>query len=464
MSEYTYNFTFEPTEPKGTRVRGIASRPEEKDGDNVPSLMDTFYESLSSFFSSTDEAKRVLSSKSAEEVDVSTVYDEYEAALSLNPEPVRTLETADDLGELALRSSEEASLYRMEQGITDAKGSLGDTITQGIEDRASEAAPEEEVVPVEPQGAGLMNRVVPSVYDVEGPESSMSAPSLALARVEEPISRGARGNTVEQIQNKLLDLGYDVGRGGRSNLRKNKAGEWSSLDNAQRRGVDGAFGGGVESAVEAFQEDAGLPVTGIVDEDTAKSLAAARELQFKGLDTEGLTEEQATYYNAALEEAKKQGLNGVELAAFMAQAGHESDSFTTLTEYASGAAYEGRKDLGNVQKGDGKKYRGRGHIQLTGRANYKKAGDALGLDLVGNPDLVSDDPSVGAKVSLWFWKNRVREQAADFTDVERVTKVVNGGFNGLTHRKELFDQMTQAWNETERTAPETSPRPQARPN
>jgi hypothetical protein len=105
MSEYKYNFTFEPTETKGSRVKGIASRPEE-DEDNTPSFMDTFYESLSSFFSSPDEAKRVLSSKKSEEVDADLVYDEYEAGLSLKSEPVRTLEMVYDLGEQARRSSE----------------------------------------------------------------------------------------------------------------------------------------------------------------------------------------------------------------------------------------------------------------------------------------------------------------------------------------------------------------------
>ena len=315
-----------------------------------------------------------------------------------------------------------------------------------------------------PSGKGLMSPVTPSVYKLEGPEAGTSASSLALAKVKEPVSKGAKGNIVEQLKNKLLDLGYDVGRGGTSGLTKNKAGQWTSLDNSQRRGVDGVFGKGVESAIKAFQEDAGLPVTGVLDEDTAANIATARALQFKGLDTEELTEDQTTYYNAALKEAKEQGLEGVELASFMAQAGHESDSFRTLTERASGAAYEGRKDLGNTQKGDGKRYKGRGHIQLTGRANYKKAGDDLGIDLVNNPDLISTDPSVAAKVSLWFWKNKVRKQSPDFADVERVTKVVNGGFNGLAHRKKLFDQMTQSWNETSQVSTSTAPRPMLRPD
>ena len=72
-------------------------------------------------------------------------------------------------------------------------------------------------------------------------------------------------------------------------------------------------------------------------------------------------------------------------AAFLAQLAHESGSLRYMEEIASGAAYEGRSDLGNTQPGDGTRYKGRGPIQLTGRSNYREAGKALGLDLEGNP-------------------------------------------------------------------------------
>ena len=119
---------------------------------------------------------------------------------------------------------------------------------------------------------------------------------------------------------------------------------------------------------------------------------------------------------------------------FLAQCAHESDHFQTTREYASGKAYEGRKDLGNAQKGDGERYRGRGLIQLTGRFNYTAASKALGEDYVGHPDLVERFPAA-AIVSGWFWEKNAINEHADRDDIRAVTKVVNGGYNGLDSRQ-----------------------------
>src|SRR5581483_8728455 len=89
-------------------------------------------------------------------------------------------------------------------------------------------------------------------------------------------------------------------------------------------------------------------------------------------------------------------------AAAVAQMAHECDGFRTLTEYASGAEYEGRRDLGNTHPGDGKRFKGRGLIMITGRANYAAAGKALGLDLVRHPELLAH-PHVAARASCWWW-------------------------------------------------------------
>lgn len=124
----------------------------------------------------------------------------------------------------------------------------------------------------------------------------------------------------------------------------------------------------------------------------------------------------------------------LRICHFLAQAAHESDSFKTLEEYASGAAYEGRKDLGNVKPGDGKKYKGRGIFQLTGRANYRVMSDKLNRPLEDNPDLAKT-PEISVLTALEYWKSRGLNKFADADDVKTITKRINGGYNGFEDRK-----------------------------
>lgn len=122
---------------------------------------------------------------------------------------------------------------------------------------------------------------------------------------------------------------------------------------------------------------------------------------------------------------------------FLAQLAHESDHFQTTREYASGRAYEGRRDLGNSQKGDGERFRGRGLIQLTGRSNYAAAAKALGEPYVAEPTLVEKFPAA-ALVSGWWWSANGLNEIADRDDVHAVTRRVNGGLNGLPSRVALL--------------------------
>ena len=125
---------------------------------------------------------------------------------------------------------------------------------------------------------------------------------------------------------------------------------------------------------------------------------------------------------------------GLRLAHFMGQCSHESGGFRYMEEIASGAAYEGRADLGNVQSGDGKRFKGRGPIQLTGRANYRRVGRKIGIDLESHPDMVSH-PSVGLLVGCVYWADRGLNAKADADDLLGLTKAINGGVNGLEDRK-----------------------------
>ena len=123
-------------------------------------------------------------------------------------------------------------------------------------------------------------------------------------------------------------------------------------------------------------------------------------------------------------------------AAFLAQLAHESGQLRYWEEIASGAAYEGRVDLGNTQPGDGRRFKGRGPIQVTGRANYRAAGAALGVDLEGHPELAST-VEVGFRVAGWYWKKRGLNQLADDDTLEsfrKITRRINGGYNGQEDR------------------------------
>jgi predicted chitinase len=129
-------------------------------------------------------------------------------------------------------------------------------------------------------------------------------------------------------------------------------------------------------------------------------------------------------------------------AAFLAQLAHESGELRYMEELASGAAYEGRKDLGNTQPGDGVRYKGRGPIQLTGRANYQKYGDLLGVDLINNPTQAAT-PQVGFRIAGEFWKLNGLNQLADQQQFETITRRINGGLNGQPDRLKYYNRAKQ---------------------
>lgn len=135
------------------------------------------------------------------------------------------------------------------------------------------------------------------------------------------------------------------------------------------------------------------------------------------------------------------------IAAFLAQVGHESGRLLYAREIwgptAAQQRYEGRSDLGNIQRGDGKRYMGRGLIQITGRANYQQVSDALGVDFVSNPELL--ESTLYASLSAgWYWDSRRLNRWADSGDFERITRRINGGVNGLEDRYALLEAAREA--------------------
>jgi len=151
-----------------------------------------------------------------------------------------------------------------------------------------------------------------------------------------------------------------------------------------------------------------------------------------------------------------------ELRHFISQAAHETDSFNTLTEYGSkgkpaGSAYEGRKDLGNINPGDGVKYKGRGVFQTTGLLNYHRLdtiGDHEGVSFELHPELLAN-PYYAVWSACVFWNDKRLSDIAvqpdsnliyskylkkQLTPIEYITLRINGGQNGIKERKTFYER------------------------
>lgn len=133
----------------------------------------------------------------------------------------------------------------------------------------------------------------------------------------------------------------------------------------------------------------------------------------------------------------------LRMAHYLAQVAHESAELKYTKELASGAEYEGRKDLGNTSRGDGVRYKGRGLIQLTGKANYKAYKEYCGFDVVAKPELL-EQPLGATRSSMWYWQTHGLNALADKDDVKSVTKRINGGYNGLADREKYLTRAKKA--------------------
>jgi predicted chitinase len=188
-------------------------------------------------------------------------------------------------------------------------------------------------------------------------------------------------------------------------------------------------GGGSETASPAGSAPVNAPAPSTPN--GSGSLTAAELRRIAPQLSETRAAQLLPHLNRAMQEANIKTPR--QQAAFVAQLAQESGGFRWFEELASGQAYEGRRDLGNTQPGDGVRYKGRGPIQLTGRANYRAAGKALGLDLEGHPELVAN-PEVGFRVAAWYWNNRNLNEPAERGDFREVTRRINGGYNGYEAR------------------------------
>ena len=134
------------------------------------------------------------------------------------------------------------------------------------------------------------------------------------------------------------------------------------------------------------------------------------------------------------------------LRYFLAQVGHESGGLRYTKEIASGKAYEGRKDLGNVIKGDGERYKGRGYLQITGRKNYTALQKDTGIPCVEHPEIL-EQPKYAILSALWYWRKNNLHIYADKDAFTALSKRINGGTNGLADRMRWLGNANKAITE-----------------
>jgi len=149
------------------------------------------------------------------------------------------------------------------------------------------------------------------------------------------------------------------------------------------------------------------------------------------------------YFQPLVDTMNKYEINTPQrIRMFLAQIGHESAQLRYSEEIASGQAYEGRKDLGNNQPGDGMKYKGRGLIQITGKRNYALCGLALDLPLLDNPELLLL-PKNACDSAGWYWQNNNLNALCDQGKFQELTIRINGGLNGYPDRYKLYQRAAE---------------------
>ncbi|MEY9829819.1 putative chitinase [Sinorhizobium fredii] len=121
-----------------------------------------------------------------------------------------------------------------------------------------------------------------------------------------------------------------------------------------------------------------------------------------------------------------------------------AEPYARNPEALANKVYGGR--MGNTEPGDGWRFRGKGPKQITGKDNHRECGEALGIDLVKDPDALFD-PTIGARAAIWYWKQAGCNRFADRNDIRGVTEAINGGFNGLADRRAAFRKAVAIWGE-----------------
>lgn len=251
----------------------------------------------------------------------------------------------------------------------------------------------------------------------------------------------------------IVCIRYSVGRKGKNDKNDVKTIQlllnlnMASFPKANRLKVDGLMGKNTITLIELFQQNT-------LEFSKPDGLISVKGKTLQGLQKripKGFTKDKLCgiminapigkiekYYSPLSIKMPAYDINTpLRQAHFLAQVTHESGSLRYSEEIASGEDYEDRIDLGNTQKGDGVKFKGRGLIQLTGRANYTEYGKAISKDLTNGLmyKKLADEADFAVDVSCWFWKKRKLNYYADQDSIRSVTKRINGGLNGLGDRE-----------------------------
>lgn len=218
--------------------------------------------------------------------------------------------------------------------------------------------------------------------------------------------------------------------------------------------IDGQFGQATEAQICACQKSFNLVPSGVVNDIFWSILnTAVKNIQQTGIPVvityeilkksmPYATEANLTRFLKPLNDTiKKYGIDQTKqrTAMFLAQVAHESGELKYVRELASGDDYDTRTDLGNTPErdGDGRKYKGRALIQITGTFNYIEVSRDLGQDFINNPTLL-EQPQWAAMASGWFWNKKDLNQLADLVDFKGMTKKINGGYNGWDSRVNYY--------------------------
>lgn len=132
---------------------------------------------------------------------------------------------------------------------------------------------------------------------------------------------------------------------------------------------------------------------------------------------------------------------------YFKRAGRDAEEYHRQPEKIANVVYANRMDNGDTESGDGWRYRGRGPIQLTGKANYTAFSEDMDVDVVDDPDQVSEDKKIALMSAIWFWNKNGLNKYADSGDIKTMTKRINGGYIGLEDRIHHWEEALKALGE-----------------